>query len=80
MPGIVTKIVLVKCLGIACPTGFQLNTPGYEPSYVSFTPGIASPIPEHHADWLIAQDPSRFSVEKPAEKQAEAQPKKAAKK
>lgn len=57
-------VVLVKCLGIACPTGFHLSPVGYDPMHVEFLPGKATPLPKPYADYLMAQDSARFSIEK----------------
>lgn len=62
------EIVLVVCLGIACDTGFGLTPDGFEPSYVSFEPGKASPLAKHYADFLFAQDPTRFEIVKTEKK------------
>lgn len=64
------EIVLVVCSGIACPTGFSLNPDGYPGSYVDFMPGIAAPLARHYADWIVAQDPTRFEIVKPAKEAA----------
>lgn len=57
--------VLVMCLGIACESGFQINADGYEPGYVHFQPGVPKKLRKWEADWLIAQDKSRFEIVKP---------------
>lgn len=60
----VASHVRVKCLGISCPTGFQLDPVGYAPSFVTFMPGETLVLAKHYSDYLVAQDKHRFVVVK----------------
>lgn len=65
------EIVLVVCLGIACEAGFAVNPDGFEQSYAHFQPGVPTPLAKHYADFLIAQDPTRFEIVKTEKKEAD---------
>ena len=55
-------VVVVQCLGIVNTSGFSLSPEGIEPKYYDFVPGKGTSMPKPYADFLVAQDPTKFVV------------------
>lgn len=60
----VVEKVRVACAGVTCPVGFSVSPDGYAPTYVQFSPEHPVAVLErHYAEWVVKQDPTRFSIE-----------------
>lgn len=66
-------MVLVLCDGIAVDTGFNMAPDGLSPSFINFSPGKPSEMPKVYADYLVSQDPTKFSIVKSDKKAAVAE-------